>query len=328
MITVYDTATGSLNIGDTIIMDAAMYELEKMFSDEHFVLYPTHYALARSTLNKAWNNNLGFVCGTNLLRNYWRWRARKNQWSVSFLDAFKMQPAILFGVGWNVYGDETEWKAKVFYKNALRKDILHSVRDSYTERKLKDCGVENVINTGCPTLWGLSDTKISAVATEKSTSVVFTLTDYRQDSSLDTALINTLTNNYSEVYFWPQGSEDLAYFQELLKGGIHNADIIKLIPSHLSAFNDILKKNKIDYVGTRLHAGIRALQLSKRSIIIGVDNRAIEMKEDINLPVVNRASVEELNQLINSSWRPSLNIPWREIQQWKSQFESISLSSK
>ena len=56
MITIYDTATGSLNIGDTIIMEAAMTELEKMFSYGHFVHYPTHYALARSTLKKAWKN--------------------------------------------------------------------------------------------------------------------------------------------------------------------------------------------------------------------------------------------------------------------------------
>lgn len=320
VITVYDTATGSLNIGDTIIMEAAMEELEKIFSKEHLVLYPTHYALAKSTLKKSWDNDLGFVCGTNLLRNYWRWRARKNQWSLGFFDAFKMQPAILFGVGWNVYGDKTEWKAKIFYQKALRKDILHSVRDSYTESKLKDCGVMNIVNTGCPTLWGLTDKKMSNVPKEKADSVVFTLTDYRKDSNQDRALINTLILNYSEVYFWPQGSEDLIYFQDLLQKDVPNGDRVKLVPSNLRAFNEVLSVNDIDYVGTRLHAGVRALQLTKRSIIIGVDNRAIEMKEDVNLPVVNRASIAELSELINGSWKPSLNIPWNEIEKWKAQF--------
>lgn len=320
MITIYDTATGSLNIGDTIIMEAAMTELEKMFSYGHFVHYPTHYALARSTLKKAWKNDLAFVCGTNLLRNYWKFKARKNQWSLRFLDAFRMQPAILFGVGWNVYANETEWKAKVFYRNALRKDIIHSVRDSYTENKLKKCGVKNVINTGCPTLWSLTDEKMLSVPNKKANSVVFTLTDYRQDYELDTSLINTLVANYKTVYFWPQGSEDLAYFQDLSANGAANADQIKILPNNLRAYNDVLRNNKVDYVGTRLHAGIRALQLSRRAIIIGVDNRAIEMKKDVNLPVVSRESIEELIELINGIWTPSLNIPWTQIQEWKSQF--------
>jgi len=326
MITIYDTSSGSLNTGDAIIMEAAMTELEKIFSHEHFVHYPTHYSLARSTLKQAWRNDLAFVCGTNLLRNGWRFKARKNQWSLRFIDAFKMQPAILFGVGWSAYTNETEWTAKVFYANALRKDIIHSVRDGYTEKKLKECGLSNVINTGCPTLWGLTSDKVASIPNKKSSSVVFTLTDYCQDSNLDTLLISTLASNYEIVYFWPQGSEDLVYFQELSLDSSINFDQVKLIPSNLRAFNDVLNNNDIDYVGTRLHAGIRALQLSRRTIIIGIDNRAIEMKEDFNLPVVSRESTGELVDLINMDWIPSLNIPWAQIEEWKNQFTYSNLS--
>lgn len=326
MITIYDTSVGSLNTGDSIIMDAAIVELKNIFDHEQFVHYPTHYALAESTLKKAWENELAFVCGTNLLRSYWKLKARKNQWSLRFIDAFRMQPAILFGVGWNNYTDETEWKAKVFYKNALRRDVLHSVRDSYTEDKLKKCGVKNVVNTGCPTLWGLTSEKLSIVPNKKASSVVFTLTDYRRNNNLDIALINCLVENYEGIYFWPQGSKDLTYFQELIQDSNSQTDQIKLVPNTLVAFNSLLINSDIDYVGTRLHAGIRSLQLSKRTIIIGIDNRAVEMKNDFNLPVVNRASTEELIELINTSWMPSLNIPWSQIHQWKSQFINSKLN--
>ncbi len=306
-------------------MESATAELKSIFEYEQFVHYPTHYALAESTLKKAWENNLAFVCGTNLLRSYWKIKARKNQWSLRFIDAFRMQPAILFGVGWNNYTDETEWKAKVFYKNALRKDILHSVRDSYTENKLKRCGIKNVINTGCPTLWSLTSEKLSSIPTTKASSVVFTLTDYRRNYDLDISLINCLTKNYETIYFWPQGSKDLAYFEELnLDSSCHNNQI-KLVSNTLIAFNEILVNNDIDYIGTRLHAGIRALQLSKRAIIIGIDNRAVEMKNDFNLPVVNRVSIEELIELINTDWAPSLNIPWTQINNWKAQFINLNL---
>jgi len=53
MITVYDTACGSLNMGDEIIMDAVMLHLESMFEHQQFCRYPTHYALASKTLKKA-----------------------------------------------------------------------------------------------------------------------------------------------------------------------------------------------------------------------------------------------------------------------------------
>ena len=48
----------------------------------------------------------------------------------------------------------------------------------------------------------------------------------------------------------------------------------------------------IDYVGTRLHAGIRALQHKKRTIIIGIDNRAIEKAKDFNLTVIDRKNIK------------------------------------
>lgn len=321
MITVYDTACGSLNMGDEIIMDAVMLHLESMFEQQQFCRYPTHYALAPKTLKKAWKNKLAFVGGTNLLRNYWRFRARKNQWSISFFNAFQMQPAILMGAGWNNYADSPEWKARVFYRNALSKEYIHSVRDNYSLEKLKACGVNNVINTGCPTLWQLTPEHLARVPAVKAHQVVFTLTDYSRDIEKDSQLVECLKKNYQKLYFWAQGSEDNQYFDELIQLKPHIFENIERIPTNLKSYNQLFINNEIDFIGTRLHAGIRALQLQKRVIIIGIDNRALEMHKDFNLPVVERYDLNKLDHLINSQWQPVINLPVQAIKDWKAQFQ-------
>lgn len=321
MITVYDTACGSLNMGDEIIMDAVMLHLESMFEDEQFCRYPTHYALAAKTLKKAWKNPLAFVGGTNLLRNYWRFRARKNQWSIGFFDAFTMQPAILMGAGWNAYAEQPEWKAKFFYQKALTKQYVHSVRDQYTLDKLKACGVENVLNTGCPTLWQLSPEHLAQVPAQKANKVVFTLTDYSRDLERDVQLVESLAQHYDKLYFWAQGSEDNQYFDELLRLKSELFSPIERIATNLKSYNQLLVENDIDFIGTRLHAGIRALQLKKRVIIIGIDNRALEMHRDFNLPVVERHDLNGLNEKIVATWQPEVHLPNDAIQAWKAQFQ-------
>ena len=78
----------------------------------------------------------------------------------------------------------------------------------------------------------------------------------------------------------------------------------------------------IFYVGTRLHAGIHALNQKVRTIILAVDNRATEMGKDFNLPVIQRTQVEEkLQIMIQSTWRTKISIPKENIQKWKMQFK-------
>lgn len=77
-------------------------------------------------------------------------------------------------------------------------------------------------------------------------------------------------------------------------------------------------RRNIDYIGTRLHAGIRALQNSVRSFIIGIDNRAIEMANDC-LPVLNQHNLSELTTLIKD-YSLDLTIPFENINQWRAQF--------
>ena len=80
-------------------------------------------------------------------------------------------------------------------------------------------------------------------------------------------------------------------------------------------------EESIDFVGTRLHAGVRALQNRRRTIILGIDNRAFEKAKDFNLTVCPRDDLDKLNELINSNLQTQINLPNENIARWKSQFK-------
>ena len=64
---------------------------------------------------------------------------------------------------------------------------------------------------------------------------------------------------------------------------------IQILSQSLEGYDNLLKsKEELDYIGTRLHAGIRALQFKRKSIIVGIDNRSNEISKDINLPIIIR----------------------------------------
>jgi hypothetical protein len=168
-------------------------------------------------------------------------------------------------------------------------------------------------------MWGLTSEHCKAIPIEKSENVVFTLTDYRADFSNDKLLLEILIQSYKKIYFWPQGSHDLVYLVSL------DVDIlkkVKLISPNLLSYDNCLKKDEsIDYIGTRLHAGIRAMQFKRRAVIIGVDNRAIEKKIDFNLTVVDRKDIKtKLKDVLVANIVNDINLPLRNIDKWKSQF--------
>ena len=89
----------------------------------------------------------------------------------------------------------------------------------------------------------------------------------------------------------------------------------------LASLDECLEREAVDYVGTRLHAGIRAMQKGRRSLIIGIDNRAIEMGTDFNLPVVRRDDVaKSLQGRIDGSWETHIRLDHQAIRTWRGQF--------
>jgi polysaccharide pyruvyl transferase WcaK-like protein len=313
-ITLFDTSICSENIGDFIIMEAVKTEVSMLFTDDMIFQSLTHDKISKSTyqLNKI--SDFTFIGGTNLLSSNMN---SYNQWKINLIDGFFLKNIILLGVGWWQYQDNPNLYTQLLLKKVLHSEILHSVRDSYTEKMLRKMGFKNVINTGCPTMWTLTKKHCQTIPIEKSDNVVFTLTDYNRDIVRDQKLINILSKKYNKLYFWPQGSEDLQYFNSF--SGIHS---ITILGGNLNAYNTLLesKKSSLDYVGTRLHAGIRALQKQRRTIIIGIDNRSYEKSRDFNLKVFPREKIDELDKIIDVNFSTNIIINEDNINVWKGQF--------
>jgi hypothetical protein len=143
-----------------------------------------------------------------------------------------------------------------------------------------------------------------------------TFTDYNESPSEDKFLFDIVKRLYSKVYFWPQAFSDVPYAKEICGEGITFID-----PS-LNALDDFLQSEKVDYIGTRLHGGIRALQHKRRTIIVAVDNRATEMGADFHLPVISRSKLsEELATRIMGAWPTEVIIDERATRTWKEQFQ-------
>lgn len=314
-ITIFDTSICSSNLGDFIIMESVKYHLEKMFMKGMFFYSYTHEKVGKQTywLNK--NTDLSFLGGTNLLSSNMN---SYNQWKINLITTLRLKDIILFGVGWWQYQKKPNIYTFVLLKSVLNKNVLHSVRDSYTEEKLKSIGIKNVINTGCPSLWRLTEGHCSQIPKEKADSVVFTLTDYNKSPKNDFNLAMMLCKKYRNVYFWPQGIADLSYFNSF---SIEKK--IEVTPPSLRGFDQLLgdMNKSLDYVGTRLHAGVRAIQKCRRSIIIGIDNRAIEKSKDFNLMIVPRDGQNLLEKTIDSKFQTQINLPIEKIQRWKNQFK-------
>jgi polysaccharide pyruvyl transferase WcaK-like protein len=142
-----------------------------------------------------------------------------------------------------------------------------------------------------------------------------TLTDYSKSRESDTLLLSQLINSYDNVFYWVQGSGDLAYIQSL-----RFKDKITIVSPKLKKYDAVLDSHRCDYIGTRLHAGIRAIQHGKRALILAVDNRATEIAKDIHLNVRPRDDIQGIASFISGSLKTQLNIPFHEIDRWKAQF--------
>lgn len=312
---VLDTSVTSENLGDFIIMDAVNRELSSLVSEMQPITVPTHTNIGARGRKQFKSAEFCVVGGTNILTsNIFKYR----QWKFKWTDLFVMDNALLMGVGWWRYQDEPGVFSSMVWRRILSGNYIHSVRDAYTEKKLQGMGIKNVLNTGCATMWRLDDAHCANIPKRKAQDVVFTLTDYRKNIDLDTKLVERLLASYERVYYWPQGIGDRAYLSAL---PIPHDRIISLAPN-LQAFDFLLEDigQSLDYVGTRLHAGIRALQKNRRSIIIGVDNRAEEKSKSFNLCVVDRKDDDRLGVLIEQPFETCINLPLENIEKFKLQF--------
>lgn len=320
-ICIFDTSQGTLNMGDYIIKDSCMRELKDIIGNNFVAEFATHTPIAHDyqvIFNKTnavvycKKADLKFLLGTNIITN--NLFALSLNWNVNYITSKLYQGTVLMGVGMASDKTNINWYTKKVYKRILSKKYIHSTRDEKTKQFLEQMGFK-AINTGCPTMWQLTEKHCKKIPRQKADCVLFTLTDYAKDYKNDKRLIEILKQNYKEIYFWVQGSEDLDYLKSLVD--IKNINIIN---SNIEDLKNILVSKNIDYVGTRLHAGIYAMQHFCRSIIVIVDNRARDMKKNYNLNVIERTNIDELEQMINSNFKTNILINEKNIKIWKNQF--------
>lgn len=315
-VALFDTSVGTDNLGDFIIMDYCESLLRDKMPESFFVKIPTHLKVPHNFISHLNEYEASIVCGTNLLSSKMN---MFKQWDIGILDCKKINNCILMGVGWWQYQEDVNWITKKMLQMLLTNEYIHSVRDSYTEKKLKEIGIKNVINTSCPTMWKLSPDFCSGIPLKKASNVITTITDYNRHNDYDRYMLETLQNNYKKVYLWIQAYDDYNYVKELVD--IRN---IEFVMPNLNSFDGILKCSDIEYVGTRLHAGIRALNAKKRSLIVGIDNRAIEISKDTNLPVISRKDLfSDFEKMLDEERATKIDIPFANIKKWLGQFDNI-----
>ena len=318
----FDPGIRSLNKGDEIIMRSAENELNRAgLLEGNYVIHSSTHApgvtfYQNTTLNPRMrvydNADLKLICGSNLM-----WKNLLKPRPVFNVNLWNCKPykdSILMGVGVGQSDNKTNLYTKMLYGKILKKDALHSTRDDAAKEFLTGLGYK-AIDTGCPTMWRFTPEFCSEIPHEKAENVIFTLTDYGRDKQYDQMLIDALKRHYKDVYFWVQGVFDLEYFRTF-----ENTDGINIVPPSVDAYSEVLKRPDIEYVGTRLHAGMFAMQHKKRTIILAIDNRVRDMQKAYDLHVLERKEIEKLGDMIETSLPTDIRLKQENIDLWLSQF--------
>lgn len=315
----FDPTVGTTNKGDDIIMRGVYDGLKEIIRDRYVIHFPTHTTPFSIFQNYFWwkakfvrNADLKFVCGTNLLAKNMRYPV--NNWNINLFNSKPLANSILVGVGNSLLNKKSNIYTRKLYKRVLNKEYFHSVRDDSTKEMLESMGYK-AITTGCPTLWGITPEIINSIPTKKADSVVMTITGSDRDRVNDQAMFDICKKNYNKRFLWLQTIHDLPYLKTL-----EDLDDVELINSDLESYSIFLQNNDVDYVGTRLHGGIFAMQHKKRSIIIAIDNRATNINKVNKLNCIQRKDIKELDRMINNDIITNLNIDYDSIERWKKQF--------
>lgn len=302
-----DPSINSRNTGDEIIADSVELELKRLCPNAVVLRIPTQTWLSRKERKLLEVCQHFLVGGTNILNGnipqYMQWKLDPH-----LLRAIAGRTSLL-GVGWWQYNNEPSKLSSAIWRSVLGNGV-HSIRDQYTVEVLSRIGIASHY-TACVTMWQLPD-KIEFTQDAPS-KVLTTVTDYHRDPVRDSMLLKGLRERYDDVVAWPQSKRDEDYLRSLDRG-------IGILEPGLQSFNEALESGSYDFVGTRLHAGIRALQLGVKATIVAVDNRAPEISKTTGLPVITR-------QLTPADWRAvedrsplSLNIPRKYIDAWRYEF--------
>lgn len=323
-IVLLDTSIGSTNKGDEIIMQAVLQGLKTVIHGHYVLKFPTHVPYTtwlQSTIKlkgisfradcvrKA---DLKLVCGTNLLAKSMRYPV--NNWNINSLVAAPLAGSVLVGVGNSMVEKSIDGYTRRLYNKVLSHEFAHSTRDNETTEMLKSMGF-SAITTGCPTLWQLTEAVIRRIPTKRSDAVVLALTGSDRDYVADRHIIDVCRKIYSKLYFWTQTIHDAAYYNSFSD----TEDIERLSPD-VESYGAFLDTHDVDYVGTRLHGGIFAMQHNKRAIIVSIDNRARNIAKANHINVIERSDIRNLESMVISELKTCVSVDFAAIDRFRNQF--------
>ena len=283
-------------------MQAVNEVIHEMFPDARVFRLPSHEALSRRSYYFLRQSDMCFIGGTNILAS--------KGWRLRWFDSIFLTNAICFGVTWGGLGPRPSFRDRILLRRLLDGRQIHSVRDRFTQQFLEQIGIVS-LSTSCPTMWKLSPEHCAAIPPEKARNVVFTLTAYLRDPKADREMIDILKKNYETLHFFPQMHGDYTYFQGL------NIRDVRVIGQNLHSYDHLLANEEVDYVGSRLHGGIRALQFKKRTLVIGIDHRSVAIANDTGLPVLQRKELHKLESWITARVPTQIKLPAENITNWK-----------
>ena len=329
-ILLFDTAIDTGNLGDEIILESVIKELSTILDSASVYRMGTHIEnyspiqmiahkfIKPDTKIRDINETVDykFIGGTNLFLD--NLHGIRPQFMLNLFNMSLYKNAVFVGVGrGSDFETVKDAYTRYLYTHSLSRNITHSVRDEETKKALEDMGFK-AINTGCPTLWRFTEEFCKSIPKVKAKNVVCSVSGHipQRDIKKDKQMIECLKSNYDKIYVWIQTAIDEEYFKTLTNQDNYQ---YKSIYS-LNEFKRVLKNGDVDYIGTRLHGGIYALQNRVRSIIIAIDERANGFYESNNIPILQRKNMDSLDAIINREIITDIHLNKESIRYFLNQF--------
>lgn len=288
MIVLFTPHTASSNLGDEIIHLYVKRFLRNIHPDEQIIELPSQLLFFSRRANKHLRNaSKIYIGGSNLFSMRF---PRIHQFAGIVPLILSRKKVVLLGVGQHSY-EPRRWPLnKLLWTSVLDDSSIHLLRDQQCCESILSLG-RNALNSGCITLSAVVPFVVHNL--EKIENIVFTLTYYRENIDRDKAFVQYLYSLEKNIYFWPQDYQDIEYLKSLRSDCNFN-----YLEPNIESFTVALDSNSM-YIGTRLHAGIHALNLKVPSFIYLIDNRSIEMKKDQR--IIGFESLDNLNELLKKN---------------------------
>lgn len=220
-------------------------------------------------------------------------------------------PVVLFGIGlqadtMDLAGVQVSESAKRLMITIARKSELISVRGHFTAAWLKQQGIDNVVATGCPSIYMscFEGTRMGGVGPVAIQSTRYWVTRAFVNSNDPNRLLFEIAGRLALPMIFQSEPEEMEYLIrgkwrdtaaiDLLRGlyGLASSDLLEnYIRSQGKVFFDLKTWSRFvgttcGVIGTRLHGAILALNSGVPAVLIPHDSRTAEVAEFAAIPVV------------------------------------------